>query len=51
MAKAIKIARSVFEHVAFSITDDSVEDYDIEMIRRINPEIMDTIIEIQKVFK
>lgn len=48
MAKAIKISRSVFDHVAFSITDDSVEDYDIEMIRRINPEIMDTIIEIQK---
>ena len=48
MAKAIKIVRSVFDHVAFSITDDSVEDYDIEMIRRINPEIMDTIIEIQK---
>ena len=48
MAKAIKISRSIFDHVAFSITNDSVEDYDIEMIRRINPEIMDTIIEIQK---
>lgn len=48
MARAINIARKVFEHVAFSITDDSVEDYEIEMIRRINPEIMDTIIEIQK---
>nr|WP_299031853.1 glycogen/starch/alpha-glucan phosphorylase [uncultured Anaerococcus sp.] len=46
--EAIKISRSVFDHVAFSITDDSVEDYDIEMIRRVNPEIMNAIIEIQK---
>ena len=46
--KAIDIARKVFDHVAFSITDDSVEVYDIDMIRRINPEIMDAIIEIQK---
>ena len=48
MQRAIKITRKVFDHVAFSITDDSVEDYNIEMIRRINPEIMDVIIEIQK---
>ena len=41
--KAIDIARKVFDHVAFSITDDSVEVYDIDMIRRINPEIMDSI--------
>ena len=46
--EAIKMSRSVFDHVAFSITDDSVEDYDIEMIRRVNPEIMNAIIEIQK---
>lgn len=46
--KAIDVARKVFDHVAFSITDDSVEVYDIDMIRRINPEIMDAIIEIQK---
>lgn len=46
--ESIEIARKVFDHVAFSITDDSVEVYDIEMIRRINPEIMDAIIEIQK---
>lgn len=48
MTKAVEMARSVFEHVAFSITDDSVEVYDIDMIRRINPGIMDAIIEIQK---
>ena len=47
-SKAIEMTRKVFDHVAFSITDDSVEDYDIDMIRRINPEIMDSIIEIQK---
>ena len=46
--EAIEIARKVFDHVAFSVTDDSVEVYDIDMIRRINPEIMDEIIEIQK---
>lgn len=48
MSKAIDMSRMVFDHVAFSITDDSVEDYDIEMIRRINSEIKDAIIEIQK---
>ena len=48
MEKAIEVARKVFDHVAFSITDDSVEVYEIDMIRRINPEIMDAIIEIQK---
>ena len=48
MTKAVEIARNVFEHVAFSITDDSVEVYDIDMIRRVNPGIMDAIIEIQK---
>ena len=46
--EAIKIARKVFDHIAFSVTDDSVEVYDIDMIRRINSEIMDAIIEIQK---
>ncbi|WP_311491688.1 glycogen/starch/alpha-glucan phosphorylase [uncultured Anaerococcus sp.] len=48
LSKAIEMTRQIFDHVAFSITDDSVEDYDIDMIRRINPEMMDAIIEIQK---
>ena len=46
--KAINISRIVFDHVAFSITDDGVENYDVEMLRRVNPEIMDMIFEIQK---
>lgn len=48
MQEAIKMTKNVFEHVAFSITTDTVENYDIDMIRRVNPEIMDTIFEIQK---
>lgn len=49
--EAIEVSRNVFDHVAFSITDDSVEDYDIDMIRRVNPEIMDAIIDIEKHLK
>ncbi len=47
--EAIFIARRVFEHMAFSITGDSLETYPVDMIKRVNPEILDTIILIQDV--
>ena len=45
--EAIFISRRIFEHIAFSITSDSLESYPVDMIKRINPEILETIILIQ----
>ena len=47
--EAIFMTRRVFEHLAFSITDDSLESYPVDMIQRVNAEILDTIILIQEV--
>ena len=44
---AIDISRKVFEHIAFSITDDSLEAYPVDMVKRVNPEIIETILQIQ----
>lgn len=49
--KSIDITRSVFEHIAFSITDDSLEAYPVEMVKRVNPDILDTILNIQEALK
>ena len=49
--KSIDITRSVFEHIAFSITDDSLEAYSVEMVKRVNPDILDTILNIQEALK
>lgn len=45
--EAIDISRRVFEHIAFSITDDSLEAYPVDMVKRVNPEIIETILQIQ----
>ena len=49
--KSIDITRSVFEHIAFSITDDSLEAYPVEMVKRVNLDILDTILNIQEALK
>ena len=45
--KAIQISKNVFEHIAFSITDDSLEVYPVEMLKRVNPKLIDIILKIQ----
>ena len=49
--ESINITISVFEHIAFSITDDSLEAYPVEMVKRVNPDILDTILNIQEALK
>ena len=49
--ESINITRSVFEHIAFSITDDSLEAYPVEMVKRVNSDILDTILNIQEALK
>lgn len=46
LKKAINYARDVFEHVVFLTTDDSYESYDLSMLRKINEEFSDTLIDI-----
>ena len=45
--KAIDYSREIFYHIVFSITDDSLERYPIDEIRKMNEDIFKTIIEIQ----
>lgn len=49
--KSINITRNVFEHIAFSITDDSLEAYPVEMLKKVNHDILDTILKIQEALK
>lgn len=48
LVKAIKICRKVFDHIAFSITDDSVEVYSLDMLKNINQEMADFIMKVHK---
>lgn len=47
MKKAIAYTREIFYHLVFSITDDSLEKYPADEIRKLNPELYNTIIDIQ----
>lgn len=47
MRKAIAYTREIFYHLVFSITDDSLEKYPADEIRKLNPELYSTIIDIQ----
>lgn len=49
--KSINITRNVFEHIAFSITDDSLEAYPVEMLKKVNHDILNTILKIQEALK
>lgn len=49
--EAIFITRRIFEHIAFSITSDSLESYPVDMIKRVNPEILETIVLIQSILQ
>ncbi|MDO5047437.1 MAG: glycogen/starch/alpha-glucan phosphorylase [Anaerococcus sp.] len=48
LKKSIGITRSIFDHLAFSVTDDTLETYGIDMIKRINPDLLRTIMNIQQ---
>lgn len=47
MKKAIDYSREIFYHLVFSITDDSLEQYPADEIRKMNTGIYKTIIDIQ----
>lgn len=48
---AIKVCRKVFEHIAFSITDDTIETYPVDMLKRVNEDVLSTILSIQEELK
>lgn len=47
MAKAIEYTREIFYHIVFSITDDSLEKYPVDEIRKMSSDVYNTIIDIQ----
>lgn len=44
---AIQYTRDIFYHLVFSITDDSLERYPVDEIRKMNPDILTTITDVQ----
>lgn len=45
--KSIDYTREIFYHLAFSVTDDSLEKYPVDEIRKLNEEIFITIMDVQ----
>lgn len=45
--EAIAYTREIFYHLVFSITDDSLEKYPVDEIRKMNQDLFNTIVEIQ----
>ena len=45
--EAIRYTREIFYHLVFSITDDSLERYPIDEIRKLNENLFDTMLKIQ----
>ena len=45
--KAIAYTREIFYHLVFSVTDDSLERYPVDEIRKLNEDVFTTIIDVQ----